>query len=153
IGIANSSELSYIDVIRNTFANDVPDAAILSLASGSIPKVLPSGRFEINMLAHNVGNLSGDLVENISEEQIIGTATENTAATGTLNQDLNTFSDKYLTLTGNTTLTFSNTPASGKSFAKTMTIKSNATQTLALPAGYVIIGEYKATGVENYLYF
>ncbi len=92
----------------------------------------------------------GQEVEELAEEQILGTATYNGAATGTLALDLATFSDRYLLLTGNATITVSNTPATGKSFIKSLTVKSTATETFGVPGTWIVIGEYLATGVENY---
>lgn len=84
-----------------------------------------------------------------SEESINGTAIYNGSLTGTVNLDLSTFSDYYGILTGNTVITVSNTPASGKSFVRSATIKSTATESLQLPVGWKLIGEYKADGSEN----
>lgn len=84
------------------------------------------------------------------EEELVGTATENAATTGTVNLDLATFSDSYRVLTGNTTFTVTNTPAVDKAFVKTLTIKSTTAETLTLPVSWIVVGEYVADGTENY---
>lgn len=83
------------------------------------------------------------------EESINGTAIYNGAMTGTVELDLATFTDLYGILTGNTIITVSNTPASGESFVRSATIKSTTTESLQLPVGWKLIGEYKADGSEN----
>ena len=91
------------------------------------------------------------LKENYTEEEIVGTAIFSTK-TGSETLDLATASNFYFSLSGDYTITaVSNAPSVGKSFVRTFTIKSSSTQTLSLPVGWVIIGSYEATGVENYL--
>ena len=84
------------------------------------------------------------------EEDILGTATYDATNTGTVNLDLDTFVDHYMILTGNTTITVSNTPSSGESFVRNLIIKSTATETLTLPVSWIVVGEYTATTAENY---
>ena len=86
-----------------------------------------------------------------TEEEIDGTATEDAGFTGAESIDLSTHTDAYYTLTGNTTISVTNTPAVNTSFVRTWTIKSNTTEALALPVAWTVIGSYLATGVENYL--
>jgi hypothetical protein len=78
-------------------------------------------------------------------------ALENTSATGTFNLDLNAFDTYELTLTGNTTLTVSNTPAVGETKVVTLGIISTTTETLTLPVGWNIYGSYGANGKRNKL--
>ena len=80
------------------------------------------------------------------EEDIVGTALYEATATGTYNLDLSTFTAFRVILTGNTTLTVTNTPASGESFVRSFKISSTATETLTLPASWnVVSGTYGAT--------
>lgn len=83
------------------------------------------------------------------EEDIEGTALQNSTASGTVTLDLATFIDFRLTLTGNTTIAVGNTPASGKSFVRNLTIIASGTQTLTFPAGWKIYGDYYPSGVRN----
>lgn len=83
------------------------------------------------------------------EEDIEGTALQNSTASGTVTLDLATFIDFRLTLTGNTTIAVGNTPASGKSFVRNLTIVASGTQTLTFPAGWKIYGDYYPSGVRN----
>lgn len=84
------------------------------------------------------------------EELIIGNATENAFSGGTVNLDLSTFSERYMILTSNTTITVTGLPEIDKAFVKTLTIKSTAAETLTLPVSWIIVGEYIADGTENY---
>ena len=60
------------------------------------------------------------------------------------NLDLSTFTALRAVLTGNTTLTASNTPASGESFVRSLTISSTASETLTLPVSWNVFGTYQA---------
>lgn len=86
-----------------------------------------------------------------TEEQIIGTAAEDLTLSGAETLDLSTFSSFKGILTGNTTITFSNLPATGKSFAKTFQIASTAAETLSFADQVIIVGEYVADGSNNYI--
>jgi len=71
-------------------------------------------------------------------------AIENATVTGTFNLDLTTFDVARLTLTGNTTLTVSNTPGVGKSFKKVLIVESDTiTETLTIPQGWNLYGKYE----------
>ena len=82
-----------------------------------------------------------------TEEVILGTATYDATLTGAESIDLNTFSTLRGILTGNTTITFTNTPASSKSVVKTMLVTGNFTLTFA-DADYTI-GTYSGTATMN----
>ena len=80
------------------------------------------------------------------EELIKGTALYNGAMSGTVNLDLATFASFRGILTGNTTITVTNTPAVGESFTRSLKISSTATESLTLPVGWNIVsGTYGAT--------
>jgi hypothetical protein len=85
-----------------------------------------------------------------TEEEVIGTASENATMTGTVNLDLDTFSYFQGILTGATTVTVTNPPAVNTSIVRNLMIKSTTTQALTLPVGWTIIGEYLADGSDNY---
>jgi hypothetical protein len=87
----------------------------------------------------------------ILEEEIEGTGTEDATLTGAESIDLSTHADAYYTLTGNTTISVTNTPAVDLSFVRTWTIKSTAAETLTLPGTWVVIGTYANDTSENYL--
>jgi hypothetical protein len=89
--------------------------------------------------------------DSVLEEEIFGITTYSTTDTGTVNLDISTFSDSYRILDGNTSYTFSNTPATGKSIVKNLVVSSPTSETLTFPIGYTIIGTYDITGVENYI--
>jgi hypothetical protein len=86
-----------------------------------------------------------------NEESIYGTATYNGTDTGSVVLDFATFSDTYRILTGNTTYTYTNTPATGYSIVRSMTVKSNAAETLTFGGSATTIGTYDTSGVENYV--
>jgi len=86
-----------------------------------------------------------------SEKNYIGVALENTTATGTVNLDLDTFETYELTLTGNTTITVTNTPAVGETVVKNVAITSTATETLTLPVSWNVYGTYADDGTRNLL--
>lgn len=89
-------------------------------------------------------------IDGKKEEDFVGTAIQ-ASLTGTPTIALSNHADAYYTLTGNTTIAVSNTPAADKSFVRNWTVKSTATETLTLPASWIVIGEYVADGSENYL--
>jgi hypothetical protein len=84
----------------------------------------------------------------IVEEKVIGTAVYNASMTGSINIDLNSFSDYWGVMTGNTTITFTNTPASGKSVSKTMWI-SPSTYTLTFADKTHDVGTLTASVVNS----
>lgn len=90
------------------------------------------------------------LISNYLEEKILGTALYNAGLTGATDIDLNTFSDYYGILTGNTTITFTNTPASGKTIVRTMELSGN--YTFAISGVTSEIGSYDGTATVNILY-
>lgn len=74
---------------------------------------------------------------------------ENTTTTGTETLDLDTLDTFELTLTGNTTLAVSNTPAVGKSKTISGGIESSASSTLTFPVSWNIYGVYLTNGTRN----
>ena len=78
-------------------------------------------------------------------------ALENTSVTGTFNLNLALFNTYEITLTGNTTFTVSNTPSVGKTLVVTLGVESTAGETLTLPVGWNIYGDYVASGARNKL--
>lgn len=119
-----------------------------------------SGGFYKAVLDEAINHADFDAEDNVAiifdewradEEQIDGTAAEDATLTGAESIDLGTHTDAYFTLTGNTTISVTNTPAADKSFVRSWTVKSTATETLTLPGTWVVIGEYVADGSENFL--
>jgi len=96
------------------------------------------------------GNVAGLTVTQIKtllnylEEQISGTATYDATVTGATNIDLNNDACSRLILTGNATLTFTNTPASGFSVVRSYLISSTATETLGIANSDNEYGAYVA---------
>lgn len=79
----------------------------------------------------------------------IGT-TSYATLTGTVNIDISTLADDvYYVLTGNTTITWTNTPALGQSFIRSFIIKSTTNETLTLPVADISKGTYANDGTEN----
>lgn len=77
-------------------------------------------------------------------------AVENLTMTGTVNLDLSTFDSLEGILTGNTTITVSNTPAVGETFVKNLRLTSDSnTETLTLPVGWTIYGEYDVLTINK----
>lgn len=83
------------------------------------------------------------------EEEIDGTAIYDATFTGTENLDLSTFQSLRALLTGNTTITVTNTPASGESFVRSLKIASSSTESLTLPGSWNVVGTYTADGTVN----
>ena len=99
-------------------------------------------------------NAAGTLLEYVDhddllprEADVIGIADEDISWTGTENIDLSAVDSGRYILTGNTTLTVSNTPSVGESRPINMMISGDFS--LTLPASWVIKGTYDGT-VENY---
>ena len=82
-----------------------------------------------------------------TEEQIIGTALEDVAVSGTKDIDLDSLSYARYVLTGVTTITTSNTPSSGESKVINLMVSGNFS--LTLPVSWTVIGSYDGA-VENY---
>lgn len=88
------------------------------------------------------GTMQGDILFNGNRatqprlQSYRETVTANAAATGTVTLDLGTANVFDLTLTGATTLVFSNPPATGLAFSLTLVVKQDATgsRTLSYPA-------------------
>lgn len=79
------------------------------------------------------------------------TTSENLTMTGSVNLDLATFDSFEGLLTGNTTITVSNTPSTGITFTRNLIISGNAgTETLTLPGTWNLYGEYVVDEI-NYL--
>jgi hypothetical protein len=95
------------------------------------------------------GTSANPVIDLPVEEEIEGTALYNATMTGTVNLDLSTFTAFYGILTGNTDITVTNTPASGKSFVRSLKIASTATESLTLPVGWNVIGTYAADTSVN----
>lgn len=90
-----------------------------------------------------------DITSILREEHLKGTALYSATTTGTVDLDCDTFADWYRILTGNTDFTFSNTPASGATFVRSLTIKSTASETLSFSTATMVIGEYVNDTSEN----
>ena len=70
--------------------------------------------------------------------------------TGAVNVDVSALADDvYYLLTGNTTITWTNTPALGQSFIRSFIIKSTTAETLTLPVANISKGTYANDGSEN----
>lgn len=69
-------------------------------------------------------------------------ATYEATNTGTVILDCNTFDSTYRVLTGNTDFQFSNTPASGESFVKTIECITTAGETLTFTTADKVIGDF-----------
>lgn len=79
----------------------------------------------------------------------IGT-TSYATLTGAVNVDVSALADDvYYVLTGNTTITWTNTPTLGQSFIRSFIIKSTTAETLTLPAADISKGTYANDGSEN----
>jgi hypothetical protein len=82
---------------------------------------------------------------------IAQTTAENLALSGAENLDLSTFDSFEGLLTGNTTLSVTNTPAVGVTFTRNLIISGNAgTETLTLPGTWNVYGTYDVATI-NYL--
>jgi len=86
---------------------------------------------------------------NYLEQQIVGTAAEDLTLTGAENISLSTNADMYLKLTGNTTITFTDTPSVGTSIVRTYSVESDTTETLGIANSTDEFGTYAADGTIN----
>jgi len=84
------------------------------------------------------------------EENILGTTVVNAALTGSVSISLDSFSSYRGTLTGNTNITFTDTPASGFSKVRAMELSGNFTLTFN-DANYTV-GSYSGTATRNLVY-
>ena len=136
-----------IDVDSTDAANPVVSlASAVTTSLGLADSALQSGD-NVSELTNDAGYLTSAPVPD--EEEIVGTATYNGAMTGTVNLDLSTFSSFYGVLTGATTITVTNTPASGESFVRTLKLSSTVTEALTLPVAWKVIGTYSADTTIN----
>ena len=86
----------------------------------------------------------------VDDTKNIGATAENLTLTGAVNIDvLASADDNYFILTGNTTITWTNTPASGQSVIRSFIVKSTTAETLTLPAADISKGTFANDGSEN----
>ena len=117
------------------------------LYTGVLPNIIGDGGNVVT--ADNFYLLSENTTPIPLEEQILGTVLEDAAVTGSYALNATAVSHFDLTLTGNTTLTTINEPGPGLSTALSGVIRSSPTETLGVPGGWIIIGEYVADGSDN----
>lgn len=137
------------DAITGTSANTLTDTSIIPFVKTATLVKITWLNFKAAIKTYT--DTLYVALSNYLEEKLNGTATEDATLTGAESIDLALAVDAYYTLTGNTTISVTNTPATDKSFVRTWTIKSTATETLTLPGTWIVIGEYVADGSENYL--
>jgi hypothetical protein len=85
----------------------------------------------------------------LTEQDTLGVAAESLTLSGAVNISLSTNTDMYLKLTGNTTITFTNTPPVNTSIVRTYSVKSTTTQTLGIANSTDEFGTYTANGTLN----
>lgn len=165
LGLAEGEENAFFINQDLGYLVKVPDLASLSALGSTFnflfrEQVSTNGNIYPAVGAVDFGNgVSGDVFVTKptgalgfgGEEDIRGNALYDGTVSGTPTFDLTTFTDYYMILTGNTTLNFSNTPPVGRTFVRSLTIKSNTTESLAFPASWIVVGEYFADGQENNL--
>ena len=76
------------------------------------------------------------------EEEILGTATTNLNATGSVDFDFNRSTIKGLQLVGNVQLNLTNLPTAGNSVIRTLMAQSLNNETLAFPNNAIVSGTY-----------
>lgn len=85
-----------------------------------------------------------------TEENVLGTCSEDLTMSGAEDVRLKgDFADVYLKLTGNTTITFINTPSVGVSIVRTFAVESDTTETLGIANSTDEFGTYVADGTIN----
>ena len=93
-----------------------------------------------------VGNLNGEYYKKVDNNQAGGStaevATYVATNTGTVTLDCDTFDSTYRILTGNTDFQFSNTPASGETFVKTVECITTSGETLTFTTADEVIGTF-----------
>jgi hypothetical protein len=157
------SNLSWVDsghtgTAKRVAAFGAGGAAELAQTTGNNAKLVSGTEgtngnlveWDANGDAVDSGIAASDVLTAIpAEEEIVGTAIYDATLTGTENLDLSTFTALYGILTGNTTITVTNTPASGESFVRSLKIVSTATESLTLPVGWNVTGTYSADTTVN----
>ena len=93
-----------------------------------------------------VGNLNDEYYKKVDNNQAGGSTTEVATYvatnTGTVTLDCDTFDSTYRILTGNTDFQFSNTPASGETFVKTVECITTSGETLTFTTADEVIGTF-----------
>jgi len=93
----------------------------------------------------NIGtNTHAQIDTHISEvdANITRIALYSSTTTGTVSLDLATFDSWYRVLTGNTDFTFTNTPASGETFVRTLEVITTAAESLTFSTATKVIGTF-----------
>lgn len=153
VGTVNEIDVDATDPVNPilSLATAVTDS--LALADTA----LQSGD-NVSELTNDAGYITSAPVDSVNgntgvvvlvEEEIDGTAIYDATFTGVENLDLDTFTALRAILTGNTTITVSNTPSSGESFVRSLKISSTATESLTLPVGWNVTGTYSADTTIN----
>jgi hypothetical protein len=131
-----------------------------NIAIGDVDAIYGSGTaISYSTLDPDIFNVGGQLIyaidfsslytdrslvdkEYVVDTKHTGISLYNATTTGTVNLDCATFDSWYRILTGNTDFTFSNTPASGETFVKTLEIITTAGETLDFSTADVVIGTF-----------
>lgn len=152
LGILQNTSTSSIDITVNAAGGATGgqvDSVVGTVGQIEVDDTDPENPV-LSLATEVTDAIAGKLdIADFVEEKVVGTATYNAAMTGTVNLDLSTFTDVYGILTGNTTITVSETPVVGKSFVRSATIKSTTSESLTLPVGWIVKGAYNADGTEN----
>ena len=82
----------------------------------------------------------------VDDTKHIGDATYSATSTAITSLDLSLFDSRYQILTVNTDIQFTNTPASGETFVKTLEVISTTAETLGFSTATKVIGEFVSDG-------
>lgn len=127
------------------------DLSSLQDGTGTDDQVIDTFSIDGNVISLSLEN-DGEPAKTLTVPSVNQIAISDTAMSGTENLNLLTFSSLYGVLSGNTTITVSNTPPIGSSITRNITIQGKlGTETLTLPTtNWTVYGEYIVDEI-NYL--
>ena len=128
--------------------------------SGTVTSVAISGSDGIEVDSGSPVTTSGTIVLGLNqattktflnylEQEIDGTTAESVTVTGATNISLDGVVDRWIVLTGNATITFTDTPAINTGFVRSYSIKSTVAETLGIANSTDEFGTYAADGTVN----
>ena len=135
------------DAITSTSADTLTDTSVLPFVKAAVLVKITWANLKATLKTYQ--DTLYVVVADFLEEKLNGTATENLTMTGAVNVSLNTAAHSNFKLTGNATITITDTPASGKTVTRTYKVRSTATETLGVANSTAEYGAYVADTTET----